>query len=318
MNFDLTDDQKSHSNALPRVRSQDEVRPRAEEMDREGRISVRPRRARWPKLGLLRPALPRRIRRRGRRYDVSYALAVMEIARADASTAITLAAARVARFHAVLSFRNRRTESSAISFRSRAARCCGASGLRSRRPAAMRAEPARGPSCAATSGRSTGRKRSSRTAGTDRHRRHDDHGRHRHRTERGRLGNLERHRPAGVRPGLRGAKKYRKMGWRASDTRELVFDDARRAGGERCSAERGEGLKQFLDDPRRRPHLGRGALRRRRDGRVRRSAFATRRTVISSARPISKFQAIQFKLADMLMEIEHAKLMVLRSRLGEG
>jgi butyryl-CoA dehydrogenase len=30
-------------------------------------------------------------------------------------------------------------------------------------------------------------------------------------------------------------------------------------------------------------------------------------------RPISKFQAIQFKLADMLMEIEHAKLMVLRA-----
>ena len=30
-------------------------------------------------------------------------------------------------------------------------------------------------------------------------------------------------------------------------------------------------------------------------------------------KPISKFQAIQFKLADMLMEIEHAKLMVLKA-----
>jgi alkylation response protein AidB-like acyl-CoA dehydrogenase len=30
-------------------------------------------------------------------------------------------------------------------------------------------------------------------------------------------------------------------------------------------------------------------------------------------KPISRFQAIQFKLADMLMEIEHAKLMVLKA-----
>jgi short/branched chain acyl-CoA dehydrogenase len=34
---------------------------------------------------------------------------------------------------------------------------------------------------------------------------------------------------------------------------------------------------------------------------------------VQFGKPISKFQAIQFKLADMLCEIEHAKLMVLKA-----
>jgi alkylation response protein AidB-like acyl-CoA dehydrogenase len=34
---------------------------------------------------------------------------------------------------------------------------------------------------------------------------------------------------------------------------------------------------------------------------------------IAFGKPISKFQAIQFKLVDMLCEIEHAKLMILRA-----
>jgi alkylation response protein AidB-like acyl-CoA dehydrogenase len=34
---------------------------------------------------------------------------------------------------------------------------------------------------------------------------------------------------------------------------------------------------------------------------------------VAFGRPISKFQAIQFKLADMLVEIEHARMMVLKA-----
>ena len=71
-------------------------------------------------------------------------------------------------------------------------------------------------------------------------------------------------------PGFTRSKTYRKMGWRASDTRELSFADAE-VPEENLLGVRGEGLRQFLTDPRRRPDLGRGALGGTRRGRVRRS-----------------------------------------------
>ena len=46
-------------------------------------------------------------------------------------------------------------------------------------------------------------------------------------------------------PGFVRSKKYRKMGWNASDTRELSFIDAR-VPEANLLGERGEGLKQFL------------------------------------------------------------------------
>ena len=69
-------------------------------------------------------------------------------------------------------------------------------------------------------------------------------------------------------PGFTRSKKYKKMGWRASDTRELSFVDAKVPEGN-LLGERGEGFAQFLTDPRRRPNLGRGALGRPGDGRIR-------------------------------------------------
>ncbi len=101
------------------------------------------------------------------------------------------------------------------------------------------------------------------------------------------------------------------MGWRASDTRELSFENATVPEGNLLGV-RGNGLKQFLTilDGGRisvaalSVGLAMGAFDQ---------AFKYAQERQQFGRPISKFQAIQFKLADMLCEIEHAKLMVLRA-----
>jgi butyryl-CoA dehydrogenase len=112
-------------------------------------------------------------------------------------------------------------------------------------------------------------------------------------------------------PGFARSKKYKKMGWRASDTRELSFVDAS-IPQENLLGQRGEGLRQFLTvlDGGRisvaalSVGLAMGAYDEA-------SAYAKERRAFGQ--PISKFQAISFKLVDMLCEIEHAKLMVLRA-----
>ncbi len=112
-------------------------------------------------------------------------------------------------------------------------------------------------------------------------------------------------------PGFSRSKKYKKMGWRASDTRELSFADAQ-VPEENVLGKRGDGLKNFLTilDGGRisvaalSVGLARGAYD---------EALKYAKERIAFGRPISKFQAIQFKLVDMLCEIEHAELMVLRA-----
>jgi butyryl-CoA dehydrogenase len=107
-------------------------------------------------------------------------------------------------------------------------------------------------------------------------------------------------------PGFTRSKTYRKMGWRASDTRELSFADASVPEGNLLGT-RGAGLKQFLTilDGGRisvaalSVGLAMGAFD---------EAFRYAQERRQFGQPISKFQAIQFKLADMKMEIEHAKL----------
>src|SRR4029077_11330333 len=47
-------------------------------------------------------------------------------------------------------------------------------------------------------------------------------------------------------PGYSRAKPYKKMGWRASDTRELSFQDAR-VPEDHLLGSRGKGFRQFLD-----------------------------------------------------------------------
>jgi len=112
-------------------------------------------------------------------------------------------------------------------------------------------------------------------------------------------------------PGFTRSKTYRKMGWRASDTRELSFVDAS-ISEENLLGRRGGGLKQFLtilDGGR----ISVAALSVGLAMGAYDEALAYAKDRHQFGQSISKFQAIQFKLADMLMEIEHAKLMVLKA-----
>jgi butyryl-CoA dehydrogenase len=112
-------------------------------------------------------------------------------------------------------------------------------------------------------------------------------------------------------PGFTRSKKYKKMGWRASDTRELAFADAE-VPEENLLGGRGKGLKNFLtilDGGR----ISVAALSVGLAMGAYDESFKYAQERHQFGKAISKFQAIQFKLADMLMEIEHAKLMVLKA-----
>jgi short-chain 2-methylacyl-CoA dehydrogenase len=112
-------------------------------------------------------------------------------------------------------------------------------------------------------------------------------------------------------PGYEQGAPYRKMGWNASDTRPLTFTECR-VPEENMLGPRGQGFKQFL-------HildigrigvaamgvgLAQGALDQALSYAKERKAFG---------KPISKFQAIQAKLADMSTEIEAARLLVYKA-----
>jgi alkylation response protein AidB-like acyl-CoA dehydrogenase len=111
--------------------------------------------------------------------------------------------------------------------------------------------------------------------------------------------------------GYEQGEPYRKMGWNASDTRPLSFSDCR-VPEENLLGPRGAGFKQFL-------HildigrigvaamgvgLAQGALDEALKYAKQRRAFG---------KSISKFQAIQSKLADMSTEIEAGRLLVYKA-----
>jgi short/branched chain acyl-CoA dehydrogenase len=114
-------------------------------------------------------------------------------------------------------------------------------------------------------------------------------------------------------PGYEQGEPYRKMGWNASDTRPLTFSDCR-VPEENLLGPRGQGFKQFL-------HildigrigvaamgvgLAQGALDEALKYAKERKAFG---------KSISKFQAIQSKLAEMATEIEAGRLLVYKAAL---
>ena len=69
-------------------------------------------------------------------------------------------------------------------------------------------------------------------------------------------------------PGFSSGKPYRKLGLHASDTAELIFEDARVPAGN-LIGERGTGFAQAMHGPRRRAHRDGGDGRRHRPGRGR-------------------------------------------------
>ena len=238
MDFDLSDEQKA-IHALPRVRA------------RRGRAARRRdrREAAFPydlvkkmaELGLMGLPFPEEYGGAGAD-TVSYALAVMEIARADASTAITLAAHVSLGATPFYLFGTEQQKQRYLVPLARGEMLWGF-GL---------TEPQAGSDAGGTQTRAelrdgrwvingtkafitnsgtdiTGGTTITAVTGTDAA----------GRTE---ISNLIVPQDT---PGFTRSKKYRKMGWRASDTRELSFVDAA-VPEENLLGERGRGLKQFL------------------------------------------------------------------------
>jgi len=103
-------------------------------------------------------------------------------------------------------------------------------------------------------------------------------------------------------PGVRAGKKEEKMGWRASDTRELILEDAI-VPKENLLGQLGEGFVNFLktlDGGR----IGIAALSLGIAEGAYEEALAYARTRRQFGKPIGSFQGTSFKLADMAMEIE--------------
>jgi len=109
-------------------------------------------------------------------------------------------------------------------------------------------------------------------------------------------------------PGLEIGPKEKKMGWRASDTRQLFFNDMKIAP-ETMLGEITDGLKIFLKTlTSGRISIGALAVGTALGAYKKALQYATEREAFGKS--IYKFQSIGFKLADMATEIEAAKLMV--------
>ena len=118
-------------------------------------------------------------------------------------------------------------------------------------------------------------------------------------------------------PGYVVSAPMKKLGWRASDTRELSFQTAACPEGNLLGP-RGQGFQPVPRDPRRRPDLGRRDGRRARAGRIRPRGRLRARSAQQFGKPIAEFQAIQFKLADMATEIEAGRAARLQGRVAQG
>jgi butyryl-CoA dehydrogenase len=112
-------------------------------------------------------------------------------------------------------------------------------------------------------------------------------------------------------PGYTRGPGYEKIGWRASDQRPLYFEDCR-VPEENLLGERGAGLRQFLQTL----DGGRVAVAALSVGLAQAcfdEALKRAKQREQFGRSIAEFQAIQFKLADMAMEIELARNLVLKA-----
>jgi butyryl-CoA dehydrogenase len=305
MDFDLTDEQRAIQ-MLCREFARDEVKPRAEEMDAKAQFPYDLVK-KMAELGLMGLPFPEAYGGAGAD-TVSYALAVMEIARADASTGITLAAHVSLGSTPFYLFGSEAQKQTYLVPLARGEMLWGfgltepqagsdAGGTRTRAELREGRWIINGTKAFITNSGTelTGGTTITAVTGTD---------------EKGRpeISNF-------IVPqdtvGFTRSKTYRKMGWKASDTRELSFVDAA-IPEDLLLGGRGRGLKQFLtilDGGR----ISVAALSVGLAMGAYDEALSYAKDRHQFGQSISKFQAIQFKLADMLMEIEHAKLMVLKA-----
>jgi butyryl-CoA dehydrogenase len=112
-------------------------------------------------------------------------------------------------------------------------------------------------------------------------------------------------------PGFVVQPPYRKMGWHASDTHELVFTDCR-VPEDHLLGVRGEGFKTFLrilDDGRIAiAALALGMAQACLDASV---SYANERRTFGG--PIGRYQSIAFKCADMAVAVENARNLVYKA-----
>ena len=119
------------------------------------------------------------------------------------------------------------------------------------------------------------------------------------------------------RPGMSPGRKENKLGMRASDTSEVIFDDCRgpRRSAARASKARGfVNAMQVLDAGR----IGIAALAVGLAQGAHEAALRYAKERHQFGQPISSFQAIQWKLADDATAIEAARLLTYRAAMPEG
>ena len=300
MDFDLADEQRDIQR-LVRDFAQQEVRPVAEELDREKRFPYEIV-AKLGELGLMGMPYPQEYGGGGTD-NLSYAIAVEELARVDSSVAITMAAHISLGTYPIAAFGSEEQKQRYLPDLC-SGRLLWSFGL---------TEPEAGSD--AGNVRTTasleegewvvnGAKQFITNAGTD----ISGGVTITARTGPDEISNIIV--PKGT-PGYLIEAPYRKMGWNASDTRPLAFDDCR-LPEENLLGRRGAGFKQFLQtlDGGRigvaamGVGLAQGALD---------EALAYAKERRAFGQPISKFQAIQAKLADLATEIEAARLLTYKA-----
>jgi len=300
LNFDLG---QEHELVRSTVRefAQQRVAPVAEELDREGRFPY-DLVAEMAELGLMGMTIPEEYGGGGAD-TLAYAIAVEELTRVDSSVAITMAAHHSLGTLPIFSFGNDEQKQQWLPDLA-SGRKLAAFGL---------TEPDAGSDAGATRTRAelrdgnwliNGSKIFITNAGTDitacvtiTARTGDDE-----------VSNVIV--PNGT-PGYEISKPMKKLGWRASDTRELSFKDCA-VPEENLLGPRGRGFPQFLEilDGGRISvaAMGVGLAQGAYD-----LAYAYAGERKQFRQPIAKFQAVQFKLADMATEIEAGRTMVYKA-----
>src|SRR5215210_7897446 len=300
MNLDLTDEQREIQR-LARDFADGEVRPVAEELDREKRFPYEIV-AKLGELGLMGIPFPEEYGGAGGD-SLAYAIAVEELTRVDSSVAITLCAHTSLGTQPIYLFGSEEQKREWLPALT-SGRRLGAFGL---------TEPEAGSDAGNVRTRARrdngdwvvdGAKQFITNAGTAisgvvciTARTGDDE-----------ISNLIV--PNGT-PGYEQGEPYRKMGWNASDTRPLTFTGCR-VPEENLLGRRGDGFKQFL----RVLDIGRIGVAAMGVGLAQGAldqALAYARERRAFGQPISKFQAIQAKLADMATEIEAARLLTYKA-----
>ena len=300
MNFDLGQEHELVRSTV-RAFAQERVAPVAEELDRESRFPY-DLVAEMAELGLMGMTIPEEYGGGGAD-TLAYALAVEELTRVDSSVAITMAAHHSLGTLPIYYFGNEEQKRQWLPDLA-SGRKLAAFGL---------TEPDAGSDAGATRTRAElregqwvidGSKIFITNAGTDitacvtiTARTGDDE-----------VSNLIV--PNGT-PGYEISKPMKKLGWHASDTRELSFEDCS-VPEDNLLGPRGQGFRQFLEilDGGRISvaAMGVGLAQGAYD-----LACSYTHERKQFGRPISKFQAVQFKLADMATEIEAGRALVYKA-----